>query len=255
MVDLKDIKHFITTSNSDLENLYSDKNLTKKDLCFNDVDKIYTIIKPYIWRGLTLNLPTNKRLSMEDDNSAIYSIGINMVNNVCCPLMLYKILPSKRITSKYDYKIRSFKNIRTITTDSFFDLYTNLNDEEDCINKLLGYNEEYLQLLFMDSFKFGNVNGKQHKVSYYYFKEIKRDSFILIVQMEANSEKANKIIVRNYGIHILDWRMPYNSLISSVQTITLRKKGYLVGDYERTYLGLCTLNDEDVDLIYNPNII
>ena len=247
MVNL-DTKIFIS-NNDFIGNVYSDEKIQKLDVTHNDYDKLYTIIKPYIWRNQVYNLPTTKYIRA--DKKIKYSIGIELIHNVAAPFILFRILPSKKITAKYGYKIRGYRDIYRMFKDEVLDLKGEVTDETDYINKIMGYDEEKLELIFMNSSKFGITNkGKHHKFSAYYFRENTRDGFVFLFQLEIFSDKANKYICRNQGFRILNTSLEYDEKEIRRQALTTRKRGLIIGNYEYRYLGMKTLNDENIDIMY-----
>lgn len=239
---------FNLTDDFNIKNIYSDKDITKYDLLYKNKHRISTMAKPYIWRNHIYNLPTNSRF--EKSNSK-YSIGIEIIYCSCAPIILFSVLSKREIYSNYGYKIRTY---RDINSSSFINeniiVENKLTNEEDNINKIIGYNEDNVNLIFSENCEYGVTdNNKRNYYRIYYFKEKnKKNSFFFIFESEINSDKTNKSVCRNIGFHIYSNNVIVQDETDTRQVITLREMGLFVGEYENKYLGIEPLNNETLDI-------
>lgn len=234
----------------DVDNIYSDLNITKFDIIGKNSTKISTLNKPYIWRNHVYNLPTNTKL--EHSNSK-YSIGIEIIHCTCLPVSLFKILSKRELYNNYGYRVRSYRDINSSSfVSENLKLENILDDEQDCINKFVSYDEEKVRPVFMETMFYGyNENGEQHRISAFYFKEVeKKNSFFFLFETEIKSDLAKKIVTRNMGFHIFGIKNPIIDEVSTRQFSTIKERGMFIGDYESEYLKIMPNPLDKINTLY-----
>jgi len=225
----------------------TDKNIGPKRILTKE--GLYAPMKfTHLWMTQYLKMPTIFSIPKNKK----YRLTLSILIDICLTCPFFVIDP--KITKNFDQnkvKLNIYYDIFLLNAkNNYFKLESCLDEYEDVINKVVGYDERLISPIYMKTENIQSIHtNNPNKVTFTYFKtmDMENQNYILLGEFDYFSIKYKKQIYRNFIIQLSDKNSSLNKLKPFRQKETQKRYKRIVGDYEKQ-IGLYTYKHETKDI-------